>query len=54
MVANLQVLQDFMDIIGRDISVEDKIELINNILIEKYHIKYLVFGICHSKEFPSK
>ena len=38
MVANLQVLQDFMDIIGRDLPVEDKIKLINNILIEKYNI----------------
>ena len=36
MIANLQVLQDFMDIIGRDIPVDNKIELINNILIENY------------------
>lgn len=54
MVANLQVLQDFMDIIGRDISVEDKIELINNILIEKYHIKYSTIVVFNGAEYILK
>ena len=54
MVANLQVLQDFMDIIGRDIPVEDKIELINNILIEKYHIKYSTIVVFNGAEYILK
>ncbi len=54
MVANLQVLQDFMDIIGRDISVEDKIQLINNILIEKYHIKYSTIVVFNGAEYILK
>lgn len=54
MVANLQVLQDFMDIIGREISVNDKIELINNILIEKYHIKYSTIVVFNGAEYILK
>lgn len=54
MVANLQVLQDFMDIIGRDIAVEDKIELINNILIEKYRIKYSTIVVFNGAEYILK
>ena len=54
MVANLQVLQDFMDIIGREISVEDKIELINNILIEKYNIKYSTIVVFNGAEYILK
>ena len=54
MVANLQVLQDFMDIIGREISVEEKIELINNILIEKYNIKYSTIVVFNGAEYILK
>lgn len=54
MVANLQVLQDFMDIIGRDVPVEDKIELINSILIEKYHIKYSTIVVFNGAEYILK
>ena len=54
MVANLQVLQDFMDIIGRDIPVEDKIQLINNILIEKYNIKYSTIVVFNGAEYILK
>lgn len=54
MVANLQVLQDFMDIIGRDLPVEDKIKLINNILIEKYNIKYSTIVVFNGAEYILK
>ena len=54
MVANLQILQDFMDIIGREIPVKDKIELINNILIEKYHIKYSTIVVFNGAEYILK
>ena len=35
-IANLKVLQDFMDTIAKETSVENKIRIINDILIEKY------------------
>lgn len=54
MVANLQVLQDFMDIIGREIPVNEKIELINNILIEKYRIKYSTIVVFNGAEYILK
>ena len=37
---NLRVLQDFLSTIGETSSVDDKIKKINDILIEKYEIKY--------------
>ena len=39
-VTNLNILQDFMDTISKTTSVEEKIEQINNIIIERYQIKY--------------
>ena len=54
MVANLQVLQDFMEIIGRDIPVENKIQLVNNILIEKYNIKYSTIVVFNGAEYTLK
>ena len=39
-ITNLQVVQDFMNAIGETSSVDAKIKKINNILIEKYEIKY--------------
>ena len=37
---NLRVLQDFLNTIGETSSVDEKIQKINDILIEKYEIKY--------------
>ena len=39
-ITNLNILQDFMRITGNDYSVDKKIETINQIIIEKYQIKY--------------
>ena len=39
-VINLNILQDFMDTISKTATVEEKINLINNIIIERYQIKY--------------
>ena len=39
-VTSLNVLQEFMSTIGEEESVDNKITKINNILIEKYDIKY--------------
>ena len=39
-ITSLNVLQDFMDTISETSSVDDKLKKINDILIEKYGIKY--------------
>ena len=55
-INNLTVLQDFMSIAGEEETVDQKLKKINEIIIEKYDIKYstiVVFnrgGIC-SKSF---
>ena len=39
-INKLNALQDFMNITGEDLPVEEKIKKINNVLIEKFEIKY--------------
>lgn len=53
-IANLRVLQDFMDTIGKDASAEDKIKIINDILIEKYDIKYSTIVVFNGAEYILK
>lgn len=37
---NLNIIQDFINIAGSDIPVENKIKEINNVIIDKYEVKY--------------
>lgn len=53
-VNNLKVLQDFMDTIGKDESVENKIQIINQILIEKFNIKYSTIVVFNGAEYIIK
>ena len=39
-ITSLNILQDFMNITGSDLSVEKKIKAINDVIIDKYQIKY--------------
>ena len=39
-ISNLSVLQDFMKIAGQEETVDKKLNKINEIIIEKYDIKY--------------
>ena len=39
-VTNLNIIQDFINIAGSDLPVENKIKEINNVIIEKYEVKY--------------
>ena len=50
-INNLNVLQDFIDTIGEDSSTDDKIKKINNILIERYEIKYSTIVIYDGAEY---
>ena len=53
-IVNLNVLQDFMTTIGEVSSVEDKIKRINDILIEKYDIKYSTIVVFDGAEYQVK
>ena len=51
---NLRVLQDFLSTIGETSSVDDKIKKINDILIEKYEIKYSTIVVFDGAEYQVK
>ena len=51
---NLRVLQDFLSTIGESSSVDEKIIKINDILIEKYEIKYSTIVVFDGAEYQVK
>ncbi len=53
-ITNLQVVQDFMNTIGETSTVEQKIQKINEILIEKYEIKYSTIVVFNGAEYEIK
>ena len=53
-LSNLRVLQDFLDTIGKDSSVDNKIEIINNVIIEKFSIKYSTLVVFNGAEYEIK
>ena len=53
-ITNLNVLQDFLDTIGKDDSVDNKLQKINNILIEKFQINYSTLVIFDGAEYTIK
>ena len=53
-ITNLSVVQDFMSAIGEDSTVDDKIRKINDILIEKYEIKYSTIVVFNGAEYEIK
>lgn len=53
-IINLNVLQDFMTTIGEVSTVEDKIKKINEILLEKYEIKYSTIVVFDGAEYQVK
>ena len=53
-IVNLNVLQDFMTTIGEMSSVEEKIKRINDILIEKYEIKYSTIVVFDGADYQIK
>ena len=53
-ITNLYVVQDFMNAIGETSSVEDKIKKINDILIERYEIKYSTIVVFDGTEYQIK
>ena len=53
-ITNLQVVQDFMNAIGETSTVDQKIQKINDILIEKYEIKYSTIVVFDGAEYQVK
>ena len=53
-VTSLSVLQDFMNTISEQITADEKIRRINEILIEKYEIKYSTIVIYNGAEYEIK
>lgn len=53
-ITNLSVVQDFMTAIGETSTVDEKIRKINEILIEKYEIKYSTIVVFDGTEYIIK
>ena len=53
-ITNLYVVQDFMNAIGETSTVEEKIKKINDILIERYEIKYSTIVVFDGAQFQVK
>ena len=53
-VTNLNVVQDFMSTIGEDLTVDQKIKKINDILIDRYEIKYSTIVVFDGTEYIIK
>lgn len=53
-ITNLNILQDFMNTISEVTSVNEKIQKINNILIERYNIKHSTIVVYNGTEYVIK
>ena len=53
-ITNLSVIQDFINVVGTDMSVDDKIKEIKNIIIEKYEVKYSTIVIFDGTDYIIK
>ena len=53
-ITNLSVIQDFINVVGNDMTVDDKIKELNNIIIEKYEVKYSTIVIFDGTDYIIK
>ena len=53
-ITNLYVVQDFINAIGETSTVDDKIRKINDILVERYEIKYSTIVVFNGAEYEIK
>ena len=53
-IASLNILQEFMDTISKDTTADEKTRKINEILIEKYDIKYSTIVVYNGEEYLIK
>ncbi len=53
-INSLNVLQDFMDAVGKNNSVDEKLKNINDILLEKFDIRYSTIVVFNGAEYVIK
>jgi len=53
-INSLSVLQDFIDTVGKDMTVEDKAEIINDVILEKFGLKYSTIVSFNGAEYVIK
>ncbi len=53
-ITNLSVVQDFINAIGETSTVDEKIKKINDVLIERYEIKYSTIVVFNGAEYEIK
>ena len=53
-VTNLNIIQDFINIAGNNMTVDNKIKAINDVIIEKYEIKYSTIVIFNGSDYEIK
>ena len=53
-IKGLNIVQDFMDTLGEATSVDDKLKKINEILLERYSIKYSTIVVFNGAEYMIK
>lgn len=53
-INNLSIVQDFMNTVGERLTVDQKIQKINDIMIEKYEIKYSTIVVFDGAEYTIK
>ncbi len=53
-VSNLNIIQDFINIAGNSMSVDQKIEAINEVIVEKYEVKYSTIVVFNGSDYVIK
>ena len=53
-IQSLNIVQEFMNIVGEDISVDEKLKKINEVLIKRYDVKYSSIIVFNGAEYVIK
>ncbi len=53
-VVNLSITQDFINIVGNEMNVDQKIQAINDVIIEKYEVKYSTIVVFDGADYIIK
>lgn len=53
-IQSLNIVQEFMNVVGEDISVDEKLKKINEILIKRYDVKYSSIIVFNGAEYVIK
>ena len=53
-VTNLNIIQDFINIAGNNMTVDDKIKAMNEVIVEKYEVKYSTIVLFNGSDYEIK